>query len=224
MQSLLRTFLFGLVALVFVENSVAQPQAPRFTHVSKIDGLVGSRVFAIEQDSRGFMWFGTNEGLSRYDGYSFKSYTYNSVDTTSLSNDWIESLLVDEAGLLWIGTRRGLNRYDPASGSFKRFYPGLDTTDIPENYISSLYESSDKSFWIGTQGGLFRFNRKSNTFEAFKHDPNDITSLSYNFVQAIFEDHSGTLWVGTGGPLFSRALGQGGLNRFNPATGLLGAT
>ena len=101
------------VLLTFPVSLYAQPEEEiQFTHYTSEDGLSLNVVTEILQDSRGFLWFGTYNGLNRYDGYNFKIFLPESLNPQSISNHSIWSLYEDSKGYLWIGTLDGLNRYD----------------------------------------------------------------------------------------------------------------
>src|SRR5687767_6440807 len=112
----------------------------RFEHISIEQGLSQSSVRVIFQDSRGFLWFGTEDGLNRYDGYTFKTFKPEPSNSNSLSDGWITDIVEDQNGYLWIGTRLGgLNRYDPFNGQFIQ-YQHLDEQPhtLNDNHITSL--------------------------------------------------------------------------------------
>src|SRR6266545_3744229 len=104
----------------------------RFDRISIEQGLSQSSVHVILQDSRGFMWFGTEDGLNRYDGYTFKTFKPDPDVPTSLSDRWINSIVEDQEGYLWIATRQGgLNRYDPRTEEFTRYvHDDLNPTSL----------------------------------------------------------------------------------------------
>jgi len=184
----------------------------RFDRLSLEEGLSQSTVYAIVQDRRGFMWFGTEDGLNRYDGYHFKVYRHEPEHPQSLSNNTVYTLYEDRAGVLWIGTDGGgLNRYDRATETFTRYRHDPDNPkSLSHDVVLSIHEDRDGRLWIGTDGGgLNRFDRQTETFSHFTHQPNDPRSLSSNEVSFIYEDRSGVLWVGTEGD---------GLNRFDRQT------
>ncbi len=119
--------------------------------------------------------------------------------------------LQDRQGFLWIGTFGGLSRFDGAT--FTNFvYDPADPTSLAENKVNSLFEDRTGSIWVGTNGGLDRFDPKTETFTHYRHDPADATSLNHNVVRAVVEGAAGAIWAGTRG---------GGLNRLDPATGVL---
>jgi diguanylate cyclase (GGDEF)-like protein len=182
----------------------------RFEHLNLEHGLPQSTVFTIHQDKQGFMWFGTQDGLARFDGYDFKVFKHSTKDSTSISNNSIRAIAEDKAGFLWIGTfGGGLNRFDPKKEQFIRFNSSSKTeTKLSHDYISSIVVSEKGNLWIGTMGGgVNHFNVKAAEFKHYKFNINNLNSLSNDDVRGIEEDKQGNIWIGTFG---------GGLNRFNP--------
>ncbi|MFZ0547750.1 MAG: two-component regulator propeller domain-containing protein [Candidatus Promineifilaceae bacterium] len=178
-----------------------------FDHISLEEGLSQSVVLDILQDKQGFMWFATQDGLNRYDGYSFKVFEQLSDDPTSLSGDFINALAVDENGRLWIATNgAGLNMYDPMTGLFTRYQHDPEAaSSLSDDYLNEVFVDRDNVVWTGSiSGGLCRFDQSSGSFSCYLHDPADPNSLSNNNVQAIVQDEAGTFWIGTSG---------GGLNQ-----------
>lgn len=176
------------------------------------DGLSQNTVQCIVQDSQGFLWIGTQDGLNRFDGYEFKTYKHDPRQPASLGSNWIEALLVDRHGMLWVGTRGGgLNRYIAESESFIRYrHDPADSNSLSHNTVLSLFDDQNDALWVGTEGGLDRFEIESHRFVHFRHDEADSSSLSNNLVSDLLQDQSGRFWVGTW---------RGGLNLFNPAAG-----
>jgi ligand-binding sensor domain-containing protein/signal transduction histidine kinase len=173
--------------------------------------LSDGRVHAIVQDRAGLMWFGTNNGLNRYDGYSVVTYRNEPANPHSISGNFVEDLCEDRTGTLWIATRAGLNAFDPRTERFTRYlHDPEDKRSLSDNTVIALYEDRSGVLWIGTAGGLNRFDRATGAFTAYRHDPANRKSLSHNTVRAITEDRSGVLWIGT----------LDGLNRFDRATGM----
>ena len=200
-----------------VDLNFAPGSVVRFEHLTIEDGLSQNAGLAIFQDSRGYLWIGTQDGLNRYDGYGFKIYKHDSDDPSSLSHNSILSMGEDKNGSLWIGTwGGGLNRYDPATETFTRYLtdPG-DPASLSNGTITSIKRDSNGNLWIATLAGLDRYNPKTNTFEHFRNDPNNPNSLSSDAVSYIFEDSNRQLWIGTG----AGGVEGSGLNRFDPSTG-----
>ncbi len=179
-------------------------------HLGSEQGLSEGNIYTILQDRAGFMWFGTRDGLNRFDGYEMVVYRHNPEDPHSISFSYIYSLYEDKQGILWIGTRQGLNRLDPLSGRFSHHSDsgkGLDQTAI-----WGIVEHAGQ-LWIATEGaGLNRFDPKTESFESFVNKPGDETSLSNNSIRTMFLDVDGnTLFLGTyDGALESMRLDQPG--------------
>ncbi len=193
------------------------PPAPagervRFEHLTSEDGLSNNRVVSVLQDSQGFMWFGTQDGLNRYDGYEFRIFKHEQEDKNRLSGNFIQVIFEDHAGILWIGTRgAGLNRYDPKTERFTRYrHNPDDPNSLGSDIIYTIYQDREGNLWIGTNGGgLNRYDEEIDGFIRYQNDTDDPQSLSHNTVWAILEDAKGVLWIGTYG---------GGLNRFDRQT------
>ncbi|MDX1592179.1 MAG: two-component regulator propeller domain-containing protein, partial [Balneolaceae bacterium] len=167
----------------------------------------------IIQDDDGFIWFGSWNGLFKYDGYTFSGYYHDPEDSTSLSNDW-SFPYIDSNGTFWVGTGAGLDLFDPKTGRFTHFiHDENDSTSINKGAITTLFMDSKKRLWVGTEQGLSLMDTSSKTFQQFNHNPENQSTLTGNQVRAIYEDRDGNIWVGTGNP-FSHSQ-PGGLNLFN---------
>ena len=203
-------------------NLTPPPDAYQIERITALDGLPSSSIVGIEQDEEGYLWFAGQQGLFRYDGYTFSTFQNNPDDSTSLAANWVETLHVDPQGTLWAGTYEGgLNRFNPKTETFTAFrhVPG-DPTSLSQDTITVLLTDRQGTLWVGTHNGLNRFDPESETFIRFQHDSEDSNSLSNNQVRVLYEDRQGTLWVGTGSPTLTETpRGEGGLNRFHPETG-----
>ena len=179
-----------------------------FQRITLAQGLSQASVYAIQQDQRGFMWFGTQEGLNRFDGYQFQHFFADTKTSDSLSHSSIKALYLDRQGTLWIGTDGGgLNRLNPDNQSFTHYqHDPKKPTSISDNHIQVILEDTQGYLWVGTNHGLSRLNPQRTTFKNFYADPENKTTLKNNAIRALYEDSSGTLWVGTDG---------GGLSRLN---------
>jgi ligand-binding sensor domain-containing protein len=142
------------------------------------------------------MWFGTADGLNRYDGYTFTQFRSRPHDTTTLSNNTIRSLYEDRSGVLWIGTDRGLNRFDQQTGKFTRFMPHHPSQrNLLPLGIASMLEDHAGRFWVGNQYGIFAFDREIGRFDTLQ-------DWRYNYfpannVVALHQDPSYRIWIGT---------------------------
>lgn len=158
------------------------------------DGLYNSRVYTITQDQKGFMWFGTEDGLHKYDGYKFTVYRYDPFDSTSITNNVITCLKVDHKGNLWVGTQRGLNRYEVSQDKFIRYlHNSKDSTSLIENHIQTIYEDHQQRLWINTFTGIHLLsNLKTGNFQRIYLNEKDAPIF-----KAMVEDANGRFWIGS---------------------------
>jgi signal transduction histidine kinase/ligand-binding sensor domain-containing protein/CheY-like chemotaxis protein len=183
-----------------------------FEHLGTAQGLSHSNVICAIQGSRGFMWFGTREGLNRYDGYTFTIYKNKIGDDKSLSNNLVNALVEDKNGHLWVGTwGGGVDRYDRNTEQFVHFrHDSTNPGSLSSNLVLSLLLDSRGFLWVGTEGGGLDRMDSTGKFEHFVHREGDNTSLSDNNVKGLFEDADHQIWVATLG---------GGLDLLDRRTG-----
>lgn len=204
-------------ALPAVNQTHAPGSVVRFEHLTIQDGLSQNAGLVIFQDSRGFLWIGTQDGLNRYDGYSFTVFKHDTGNPASISHSSILSIAEDEEGFLWVGTwGGGLNRFDPATETFTAYHNVPDDpASLSNETVTCILQDSTGALWVGTLDGLNRFNPRIDGFDRFGNRADDSSSLSSNVISMIFEDTRHRLWIGTG----TLGLPGSGLNRFHPATG-----
>jgi len=198
------SFLF-VALLINCHLIFGQEKEIDFDRISMDQGLSHNSVRSIVQDQKGFLWFGTEDGLNKYDGYGFTIYKHERNDLSSLSDNWITSIYETKSGTIWVGTNKGLNRFDKETETFTRFYnnPG-DRSSLSNNSIKSIYEDKKGILWVGTSGGLNKLNKGKVSFTRYIHNSSQPNSISNNIVNTIYEDFSGYLWIGT----------NDGLNKF----------
>lgn len=212
---------------VLISSALSQADNKRFRHLTVQDGLSRSWVKCLLQDSTGYLWAGTADGLSRYNGISFKTYNYSSEDKFSLNHNNILLIYEDRKKNLWVGTQEGLNLYDRKRD---RFSP------VPVNikFVTSIYEYDDGRFLVGSPGGLYFFNPQDTTSTQIRYDinieeflydsnhnlwmatyhglyllntntlscipvnPDNRPDFAANFlVRSLFQDSKGRIWIGT---------------------------
>ncbi|QEC66464.1 response regulator [Panacibacter ginsenosidivorans] len=205
---------FGLLLLILLNISFAYPQQKqiKFDHIGNNQGLSQSNVLCILQDSRGFMWFGTRDGLNRYDGYKFTVFKNDPSNKNSISNNFITDILEDSMGDLWIATRGGgINRFERSSNKFFNYMHDVhNANSIADNDINALARDKDGNIWIGTEtAGLDLFDIKLRKFSHFTHDAKNAKSISDNFIRDVYIDTKTQLWIGTA---------NGGLDLYQPQT------
>ena len=188
-----------------------------FSHLTTEDGLSEGRVWDIMQDSSGFMWFATFEGLNRYDGYSFTVYKQERNNPNSPGGVAFLPIHEDRHGMIWAGSHNGggLSRFNPITEQWTRFQHNPDDPQsLSSNNVFSILEDSNGVLWIGTAGvGLNRFDGETEDgqahFTRYQHDPDDSQSLGSGFPTSIYEDGAGSLWISSS---------ESGLSRFDPQT------
>ncbi|UCH98028.1 MAG: histidine kinase, partial [Candidatus Aminicenantes bacterium] len=208
--------IFSLTVFIIVSWILVNPSlylysrgSAQIEHISLEQGLSQSSVYCILQGSNGFLWFATEEGLNRYDGYNFKVYKRDPGNPNSLADDWIWTMIEHPDGVLWLGTNGGgLNKFDLEKETFINYQtiPG-NPRSLSNNIVYAICVDPNSMLWVGTANGLNRFDPIGETFKRYRADPNTPGSLNQNEVRTIYTDRVGTLWVGTSG---------GGLNKFEP--------
>jgi ligand-binding sensor domain-containing protein/signal transduction histidine kinase len=176
----------------------------RFKHLPTAGGLSQTRVSQIVQDDLGFIWFGTQYGLNRYDGYKFKVFSHDPTDPSSLGGVFVYSLFKDRSGVIWVGTDQSLDRFEPATESFTHVH--FDRTDP---IVAQIEQDLSGILWMATARGLYRFDPTSQKFAHFYHEPGNPLSLSGDDIRSTGEDRQGRFWV----------LTPAGLDEFDRTSG-----
>ncbi len=192
--------------------TTAQTATRRFTYLTTDQGLSQNNVTSIVRDRQGFMWFGTRDGLNKYDGYTCTVYRHDPANPTSIGHNYIQTLFIDGQGRLWIGTDEGgLSLFDARTERFTNYqHVAGNQRGFTSNQILSVIQDKEGYLWVGTgRGGISRFHPDRHTLTTYTHNAADSTSLSDPTVHSLCFDRNGTLWVGT----------PKGLDRFDAATG-----
>jgi len=209
MARFFKAFIFFLTFPIAI---YPQYQNIKFEHLSIEHGLSHTTVRCVFQGSGGFMWFGTEDGLNKFDGYKFTRYRHDAADSTTLSNNEIRYIYEDLSDQLWIATAGGgINKFDHETERFIHYtYDRNNPASIPSNFTKSMtsFKYDDKEIiWIGTSQGLSKFDPESEQFILFQH-----TDKKYPFssVESTVVDSAGKVWIGTM---------RDGLHRFDPEIG-----
>ncbi len=169
------------------------------------DGLSNQVVRNIAQDSHGFIWITTEQGLNRFDGENFTYYINIPNDSNSISHNLLFGLDIDQNDVVWVGSELGLNSYDPALNKWSGFqHDPQDPHSLSDNYVRTVFVDSRNRIWVGTQNGLNLFDRKQQQFVRFYDNRQFLTegenkSFSYNRINDIYEDKKGRIWIGLDG-------------------------
>ncbi|MFN7116788.1 MAG: two-component regulator propeller domain-containing protein [Saprospiraceae bacterium] len=168
-------------------------------HISLEDGLSQGQVQCLLQDSRGFVWFGTQHGLNRYDGYEIRHFYQNPFDSTTLSGDDIFCLFEDSQRRLWVGTRNGLNYYDPVKESFVQYNFNSSKKELRNRQITGIAEDRWRTLWVSTWEGLWRLIPTKDSFQIIHIEADTLksTALQSNLVRNVIADAAKNIWLAT---------------------------
>ena len=180
----------------------------RFTPLRSKQSQLEGEVNHILQDDRGFMWFGTSDGLRRYDGYELRAYRHDPRDPNSLSGATIFALFKDRSGRLWVGSDAFLDMFDPATDKFTHF-SGPGTAGI-EGTVIDIRQDRRGLIWLASRKGLYRVDPANWQTVHYEHKADDPSTLSSNEIKSTFEEKDGTFWVATeeGLDIFDRNTGK----------------
>ena len=181
----------------------------RFQRVSLTQGLSQTSVSSITQDNQGFMWFGTQYGLNRYDGYKFKVFARQPGRSNSLSGVFVRSLFKDRDGILWVGCDQFLDKFDPVTETFTHFTIKAREETGPGATVMHMSQDRRGVLWLSTKNGLYSLEPTSGRIARYVHNPKNPRSLSSSHIRSTGEDRQGTLWVAS----------TEGLDAFDPTTG-----
>jgi signal transduction histidine kinase/streptogramin lyase/ActR/RegA family two-component response regulator len=205
-----RTLIYLLSIIILflqVQDALAQKLVIDLSPLKTPTGLSQNTIQAIYRDSFGVMWFGTQDGLNKFDGYQVIVYKHIPNDPLSLPANSIVTICEDAQMNIWIGTRKdGISRYDRRKQTFSTLQHNPNNLNsISDNIITVLQNDRDGNLWIGTENGLNVLNLKTGKISRFYHAAADKNSLSDSEILSLFVDHIGTVWIGT----------ANGLNRYN---------
>src|SRR4029450_11103202 len=169
------------------------PRDLKFTHLTTKHGPAKDNVVAILQDRQGFMWFGTGEGLNRYDGHSFVVYRNDPKDPGSLSHNFIRTVFEDDQGYLWVAAYPGINRFDPRTERTTRyFHDPKNPKSFSGDSLASVTADSRGHLWFATlDSGLDRFDPATETFTNYRHNS---AGQFVGWVRRVIEDKDGEIW------------------------------
>ncbi len=171
----------------------------RFHHITLEDGISNSHIFCITQDSKGFIWIGTQDGLNRYDGYTFKHYFSKPNDPTSINDNTVFSLFAESDTVIWVGTFMGLNKFNPTTGKFKTVTLGIYGTPKSVSPIKHILKDDEGYLWLATTGqGIVRYNPSSGDYKEFPAGRSRLRP-ELNRYYVLWQAPENKLWAGTDG-------------------------
>jgi len=173
----------------------AKAQLMTFKHYGVEDGVSQSEIKSIFQDSEGYLWFATQNGLNKFDGYSFENFFYDQTDSTSLSNNWVFDITEDSKGNIWLGTKEGLNRYDKTTGEFTLVPHKLNDSIVPDKFVYGTV--ADNQFvYISFPPVLSRYNYLTDSLESFTNNLQYDGAL-HDIGFPLLRSRSGMIWIGS---------------------------
>jgi diguanylate cyclase (GGDEF)-like protein len=189
----------------------------RFDRIDLDDGLSQSNVFSIFQDSRGLMWFGTESGLNRYDGYDFQVFKRQRGNPAALGSDYIYDIAEDANGNLWIASSGGgLARMNRDTGTFTSYrHDPADGKSVSSNVIRKFFIDNDGSIWLGTLGaGVDQFNPAQGVTRHFDFADAENPGKEINEIFAFHRAAGGVLWIGTNNGLIRLDTNSGAFEHY----------
>ncbi len=177
----------------------AQQNYIRFRYITNENGLSQNSGRNIVQDNYGFIWFGTESGLNKYDGNKMIVYKYNPTDTNGITNNYINTIFNDSNDNIVIGTDGGgLNYFDTKKNKIIQFrYDSSNVNTLSDDVVLSICEDNENNLWIGTSNGLNRLNIKNGFVTRYFSNINDKSALTHNYIRTLCKDNQGVIWVGT---------------------------
>ncbi|TAD85244.1 MAG: response regulator [Bacteroidetes bacterium] len=192
------------LSLLFSPFGQAQPPKAtlNFKRIGTEQGLSNSTIECIFQDHRGFMWFGTRDGLNRFDGEQMVVFRYTATDSNTLVDNYITSVAEDSSGQLWIGTLNGICRYLAKTNTFNGAFANTGSTAlVMASRIGCIFYDTQHRLWVGTANhGVHRYNHKTNGFSPVSVYAGNQTQP--NAINCIYEDSKGNIWAGTSHGLY----------------------
>jgi len=216
-----RRYLFKSFICLYIHlcsaNLLAQDNSfpfPPFEKLTTRHGLSDNEVYQVTQDKMGFIWFLTHNGLNRYDGYSFKTYDYNPLDSNSITAGFFYSLEQDPKGLLWMNSEtNGIYSFNPVTGLFYNYrHDPNNNNSLADDQTTQLVIDKKGNIWIGTMSGLDKLEPATKQFTHFTCGETKDAGISNNKVYSVSIDEDDNLWLVTGSP---------GIDYFNTKTGKL---
>lgn len=182
-----------------------------FNRLTIENGLSQSTALRIYQDSKGYMWIGTTDGLNKYNGKEFQVYKYSNSKENSISSNYIYSIVEDERNNIWVGTANGINKLNVETGNVKVYLPGEVEGTISHSQIEGILMDSKNRMWVCTADGVNIYDSENDSFNRVLFSENEEKSLSNQFAHTITEDNMGRIWIGT----------PNGLNMYDESLGII---
>jgi len=191
---------WGIASLLLLSGLVrAQNTTFSLERIATQKWLNQRNITSIAQDAVGYIWFGTNNGLYRFDGYEVKEYRHDPYDLNTIAHNNINCIYSDKQNVLWVGTWGGLTKFETATGKITRFtHDPTKSNSISSSDVRAIVEDGAGNLWLGTfGGGLNKFNKQTGESKSFQYSSSSANSISSNYINALIKDKGGDIWLGT---------------------------
>lgn len=193
----------ALLYFAFLGSGFPNNETLRFQKLNTADGLNSNVVYALFQDSNGFIWMGTKEGINRYDGYNMRSFVLPSDSYKNIAHQRINSICEDLSGYIWLATPNGIIQMEAFSGKMTHHTLPYETKASQSQYVNAIVTSNQNEIWAGTRNGLYLYNQQTKKFDQYKHFPYSSKSMNYSKGERVINDlcfdGDQNLWIATAG-------------------------
>ncbi|WP_166461169.1 hybrid sensor histidine kinase/response regulator [Flavicella sediminum] len=183
--------------MAIAQKNYIAPSNLSFKNFTTKDGLTQSSIVSITQDSKGYLWFGTRDGLNKFDGTRFINYRHNSEDSTSISHSWVTCIFEDNDKNIWIGTKNGLNLFKPEQNNFLQIKTNSNGISVSDNQIWDITQTNKNRIYVSSKKGITDINYKKNISTYIKNDSTNLNSPSHNNTRCFLNTNDGYLWICT---------------------------
>lgn len=199
MAFLRKIFLIVLLEIMFAVVAISSNQM-KFRYYKVENGISSNTIHTIFQDSKGYVWIGTSDGLNRFDSYNFCIYRQHTDQSRSIGNNSAHCIFEDSEGRIWIGTEDGVFIYDYQNDTFSAYPLTMGKEIVHNAFVYSIAEDKHSNIWISTLGnGLFKCNLKNKASSNYLHNKADTTSISSDYVSKVLVDSEGNVWLAATG-------------------------
>ncbi|MGL5346223.1 MAG: ligand-binding sensor domain-containing protein [Peptostreptococcaceae bacterium] len=200
-----------LISIMSITKIEAYQDSIQFNNITIDDGLSQATCEVLFQDSDGFIWIGTNDGLNRYNGYNFKAYKYSEEDDESIANNYILGIKEDKDKNIWVATINGLSKINTKTDKITNYYDSKEKGNLSNYNIADVLVTKDNKVVVGTANGLNIYDETKDKFYRVLHNKNDMTSQD---IYSLDQDEYGNIWVGTYNGLNKIDIKSGKVTKF----------
>jgi len=202
-MKIIKYIILVVLYLSFSISAFSKNGTLRFRKLNTSDGLNSNVVYALFQDSKGFIWMGTKEGINRYDGYTVRSFPLPSEHYKNIAHQRINSICEDQLGYIWLGTSNGLVQMEAFSGKMIHHALPYQTKASQSQFVNSIVISDQNDIWVGTRNGLYLYSQQTKSFNQYEHFPFSSKSVRYSKGERVINDlcfdGKKNLWIATAG-------------------------